>query len=90
MDFIDFNYAAVIATPVFTIWTGIGSGDVNGDGRDDIVTGGNTCEPCIVVLQKRDGGFYRQQLPADTGSNARSPESLGTLFDADGDGDSDI
>jgi hypothetical protein len=64
---------------------GLAAGDINQDGRPDIVLVRSTGFPDLVYINQGGGVFSSTELPAS------STESQGaTLFDADGDGDLDL
>ncbi len=65
----------------------ISTGDMNGDGREDFFIGGAYNQSGKVFLQKSDGTFSSKDLVAGT-KNEEDMQSV--LFDADGDGDSDL
>ena len=91
MDFVDFNYQRLLPHKFSQYGPALAAGDADGNGLDDIVTGGNTISDAVVLLQQSNGKFIQQKLPAATGKDARSPETMGILlFDADNDGDNDM
>jgi hypothetical protein len=64
-------------------------GDINSDGNDDLLIGGNTLQPATVFLQKANGEFEKKNLlPADAGIVCDDMGLL--LFDADNDHDLDL
>lgn len=64
------------------------TGDVNGDGKDDLVVSGAAGQPTRVVLQA--DGSWKDVTSADL-KRAAAAEDLGSaLFDADSDGDLDL
>jgi hypothetical protein len=64
-------------------------GDVNGDGLDDMVVGGNYSFSTTVLLQQANGSFPKNQLPRKDTFHYWSNTGL-ALFDADGDQDLDL
>lgn len=66
----------------------LATGDVNGDGRDDLVIGGSVGSGITLCLQTQSGTFRQQTLDQNVG---HPEEDCGmTLFDADGDHDLDL
>ena len=64
---------------------GISVGDVNGDDLDDFIIGGSASKKATVFIQKIDGTFRTDSLPA------KEAEDMGLLlFDADNDDDLDL
>ncbi len=64
-------------------------GDLNGDGRDDVVLGGTTRTPARMLGATGDGAFASASLAALTAHPTLNDGPL-LLFDADGDGDTDL
>ncbi len=90
-DFIDFNEQRLLPHKLSEYGPGLASGDIDGNGLDDIIVSGSGDFSANILLQQTDGKFTTKQLPMAIGNEVRRPESLGTLlFDADGDGDLDL
>lgn len=64
-------------------------GDLNGDGRDDIVLGGTTRDPPRILTADAAGHFAPEARPFITGPAALNSGPV-LLFDADGDGALDV
>jgi hypothetical protein len=65
------------------------TGDVNGDGLDDVVFGGSAGMPTELHLQQTNGQFKKREIPAFTLDKTYEDGKL-ILFDADKDGDQDL
>ncbi|MEO7766839.1 MAG: FG-GAP-like repeat-containing protein, partial [Ferruginibacter sp.] len=90
-DFIDFNEQRLLPHKLSSYGPALASGDVDGNGLDDIVVSGTGDFPPTLLLQQSNGKFITKALPVVIGNDVRRPESLGTLlFDADNDGDLDL
>lgn len=64
-------------------------GDVNGDGLDDLFVGGAKGQAAMMFIQQNDGVFKALDVPLFI--KDRYTEDIdAALFDADGDGDSDL
>jgi len=90
-DFIDFNEQRLLPHKLSSYGPALASGDIDGNGLDDIIVSGTGDLPANILLQQGDGKFSCRPLPLLTVPDTRRPESLGTLlFDADNDGDLDL
>ncbi|MBX2924217.1 MAG: VCBS repeat-containing protein [Chitinophagaceae bacterium] len=90
-DYIDFNDQRLLPHKLSDDGPPLASGDLNGDGLDDIVIGGSAGEQAHLLLQQRDGRFSDQPLPTTNIPAGLSAENLDILlFDADNDGDLDL
>ena len=90
-DFIDFNEQRLLPHKLSEYGPALASGDVDGNGLDDIILSGTGDYPPIIFLQQMNGKFIKKEIPLPVGNDVRRPESLGTLlFDTDSDGDLDL
>ncbi len=85
----DFNQERLLPNRLSILGPGLATGDVNGDGLDDIFIGGAQNLAGGVFLQNADGTFRRTEQPA-LEFDALFEDVGALLFDADGDGDLDL
>ncbi len=91
MDYIDFNVQRLLPHKLSQYGPALASGDLDGNGLDDMVIGGTGDYPATILLQQVKGNFSETKLPLLTGADARRPENMGILlFDADNDKDLDL
>lgn len=64
-------------------------GDLNGDGRDDVVLGGTPQDPARILFGE-EGGRFGQPNPGGLPSNTPLNDGPVLIFDADGDGANDV
>jgi len=86
IPFNDFGVQACLPHKLSEYNPALAAGDVNGDGLDDLVVGGNAMDPARIFFQQRDGRFGQKELWR--GGPAKDEGIL--LFDANGDGRPDL
>ncbi|MEP6683326.1 MAG: FG-GAP-like repeat-containing protein [Parafilimonas sp.] len=90
-DFIDFNIQKLLPHKFSEFGPGMAAGDINGDGLDDIITGGSFFYSGQTFLQQNNGTFTQKNLETLKDSLSKNAEDEGMLlFDADGDDDVDL
>jgi hypothetical protein len=90
-DFNDFNIQRLLPHKLSEYGPALASGDIDGNGLDDIIVSGTGDYAPNILLQQPGGKFTSKLLPEIIGNDVRRPENLGTLlFDADNDGDLDL
>jgi hypothetical protein len=90
-DAIDFDKERLLPHKLSQYGPGIAAGDIDGNGLDDMIIGGNNNIQPMLLLQQKDGSFRERVLPYPEGNDIRRPENMGILlFDADNDGDADL
>ena len=90
-DFIDFNVQATLPHKLSEYRPALAAADVDGNGFDDIVIGGNAFSLPKLFLQQAGGKFIQRELlnvKAITEKNSGDEGLL--LFDANGDGSMDM
>lgn len=87
-DKVDFYRQRTLPHKFSQAGPGLAVGDVNGDGREDFITGGSSLFDATIFLQKADGTFESLILPKT--SDKKSEDEGLLLFDADQDGDLDL
>ena len=102
-DFVDFNIQKLLPHKFSEYSPALAAADIDGNGLDDLVCGGNSIYPTTIFYQQTNGKFIEKKLfkstsPAQSGLLSYSGSTAGAtfknegilLFDADGDGDNDL
>lgn len=90
-DFIDFNIQKLLPHKLSEYSPGLAAGDVDGNGLDDIIIGGNAQHPAQLFLQQANGKFVQRELLPGKNSIGNNTKDEGLLlFDANGDGKPDL
>lgn len=84
-DYIDFNSQKTLLHKFSEYGPALAVGDVNGDGLQDMISGGSAGRSAGLLLQQANGRFVTQTLPVKVAEDAGL-----LLFDADADGDLDL
>ncbi len=90
-DYIDFDRQKLLPRRFSQFGPSIATGDIDGNGLDDIFLGASGGNDAHLLFQQQNGKFLEKELPPPPGKDVRKPEMLGTLiFDCEGDGDMDV
>jgi len=90
-DFVDFNIQKLLPHKLSEYSPALAVGDVDGNGLDDIIIGGNAKAPAQVFLQQPNGKFKQRDLLSPQNMPAGNYKDGGILlFDANGDGKPDL
>lgn len=90
-DFVDFNIQKLLPHKLSAYTPGLAVGDVDGNGFDDLIIGGNYQNPAQVFLQQAKGKFLQRALTGAKISPSPGSNDEGLLlFDANGDGKLDL
>ncbi|HEV8083864.1 MAG TPA: VCBS repeat-containing protein [Chitinophagaceae bacterium] len=90
-DFIDFNIQKLLPHKLSEYSPALAAGDIDGNGLDDLIVGGNSYNLAQVFLQQANGKFIQKDLlPASEKKyDVYNDEGI-LLFDANGDDKPDI
>ena len=89
-DFVDFNSQSILPHKFSEYSPALAAADIDGNGLDDIVVGGNSANPATLFLQQPSGSFLEKELyPATNASRNNKDEGI-LVFDANGDNKPDV
>lgn len=88
-DFLDYDREPLMPHRLSTEGPALASGDVNGDGLDDLFVGGAKWQAGALLVQRGNGTFHQVPQPA-IAADSLSEDVDAAFFDADGDGDLDL
>jgi hypothetical protein len=90
-DFIDFNVQNLLPHKLSEYCPALAVADIDGNGFDDLVIGGNSVYATHLLLQQSNGRFLEKDSLPGVRHNSRLSKDEGLLvFDANGDGKPDI
>ncbi|AKD02019.1 VCBS repeat-containing protein [Pontibacter korlensis] len=88
-NFVDYNRDAMLKQMLSTQGPALATGDVNGDGLDDVYLGGAAGGAKRLFLQQKNGSFMESTTQVFE-EDLASEDVAAQFFDADGDGDLDL
>lgn len=89
-DLVDFNIQSVLPHKFSEFSPALATADLDGNGLDDIVVGGNSAYPANLFLQQRNGSFSKKELYPPRFASGNHKDHGILLFDANGDGKQDV
>jgi hypothetical protein len=89
VDFIDFNIQSVLPHKLSEYSPALAVGDIDGNGLDDLVVGGNSNSSAQMFLQQANGSFVEKDVYPSGQPGSYHDEGI-LLFDANGDGKTDL
>jgi hypothetical protein len=90
-DFVDFNIQSILPHKFSEYAPALAAADIDGNGLDDLVTGGTAINPAQLFLQQANGSFVQKELyAADHRASANYKDEGILIFDANVDGKPDI
>lgn len=90
-DFVDFNIQSILPHKFSEYAPALAAADIDGNGLDDLVMGGNAINPAQLFLQQSNGTFVQKELyPASHQASANYKDQGILVFDANVDGKPDI
>jgi hypothetical protein len=89
-DFVDFNVQKLIPHKLSDYSPALAVGDIDGNGLDDIIVGGNYLMGAQIFLQQKDGTFIQKPLLKGNKPTGNYKDEGMLLFDANGDGKLDL
>jgi len=89
-DFVDFNIQKLLPHKLSEYSPALAAGDVDGDGMDDLIIGGNSMHPAQIFFQLPNGKFRQRDLLAVNDQTRITKDAGLLLFDANGDGKPDL
>ncbi|MBD2703637.1 VCBS repeat-containing protein [Spirosoma sp. BT702] len=88
-NFVDYNRDALLKQQLSTQGPALATGDVNGDGLEDVFLGGASGQPHRLFVQQTNGKFI-DRTPAAMRQDTTYEAVDAVLFDADNDKDLDL
>lgn len=90
-DFIDFSIQSLLPHKFSEYGPSLAVADIDGNGLDDIISGGSLNHSAQEFLQQSNGKFIQKSILTGKDTLNKNCEDEGVLlFDADGDGDPDL
>jgi hypothetical protein len=90
-DFIDFDVQHLLPHKLSEYCPALAAGDIDGNGTDDLIIGGNGVYATHLLLQQPDGQFLEKEFLPKMDNKSKTTKDEGILlFDANGDGRTDV
>lgn len=83
-DFVDFNIQTAMPHKLSEYSPALAAGDVDGNGLEDLVMGGNSKSPARVFLQQANGKFLQKEVYAQSPEKSIVKDAGILLIDVDG------